>query len=106
MSDAHELPQWAPVELAAAIQQIRSQLADAIEAGKGSPVAFKPGPVELELEVAFSATGGGDFGVKAYVLSIAAKGEVSKEATNRVKLTLTPVGPAGEELLIGSVGAK
>ena len=101
-----EVPEWAAVELAAAIEQIRSQLADAMEKGKGSSLAFRPGRVELEFEVAFSATGGGEFGVKAYVLSIGAKGEVSREVTNRVKLTLNPVGPAGEDILIGSVGDK
>lgn len=99
-------PEWAPVELTEAIEQIRHQLADAMEKGKGSSLAFRPGPVELEFEVAFSATGGGEFGVKAYVLSIGAKGEVSRQATNRVKISLTPVSPTGEELLIGSVGDR
>lgn len=99
-------PEWAPVELTAAIEQIRAQLADAMEKGKGAPLSFRPGPVELEFEVAFSATGGGEFGVKAYVLSIGAKGEVSREVTNRVKLSLTPVGPTGDDILIGSVGDR
>jgi hypothetical protein len=106
MSDEPEQPLWAAVELTTAIEQIRSQLADAMEKGKGSTLAFRPGQVELEFEVAFSATGGGEFGVKAYVLSIGAKGEISREVTNRVKLTLTPVGPMGEDILIGSVGDK
>ncbi len=106
MPDKPEPPQWAAVELTTAIQEIRSQLADAMEKGKGSALTFRPGPVELEFDVAFSATGGGEFGVKAYVLSIGAKGEVSREVTNRVKLTLNPVGPAGEDILIGSVGDK
>jgi hypothetical protein len=106
MPDMPEPPQWSAVELTTAIEQIRSQLAEAMKEGKGSSLAFRPGPVELEFEVAFSATGGGEFGVKAYVLSIGAKGEVSREVTNRVKLTLTPVGPTGEDILIGSVGDK
>lgn len=95
-----------PVELTAAIEQIRVQLATAMEKGKGAPLAFRPGPVELEFEVAFSATGGGEFGVKAYVLSIGAKGEMSRGVTNRVKISLTPVSPTGDDILIGSVGDR
>lgn len=106
MSHDSEQPQWVAVELTDAIEQIRSQLADAMEKGKGSPLAFRPGPVELEFEVAFSETGGGELGVRAYVISIGAKGEASRTVTNRVKLTLTPVSPAGEDILVGSVGDR
>lgn len=101
-----ESPRWAPVELTAAVEQIRSQLAAVKAEGEGSPVRFVPGPVELEFEVAFSASGGADVGVKAYVVSFGVKGEVSREVTNRVKLTLNPVGPDGEDLRIGSVGDR
>ena len=79
-----------PVELTAAIEQIRVQLATAMEMGKGAPLAFRPGP----------------FGVKAYVLSIGAKGEMSRGVTNRVKISLTPVSPTGDDILIGSVGDR
>lgn len=106
MADDAAAPQWAPVELTDAIEQIRAQLADAMEKGKGAPLAFRSGPVELEFEVAFSATGGGEFGVKAYVLSIGAKGEMTREVTNRVKISLTPVSPTGDDILIGSVGGR
>jgi hypothetical protein len=106
MADSAAEPEWAPVELTAAIQQIRAQLTDAMKQGKGTLLAFRPGPVELEFEVAFSAKGGGEFGVKAYVLSIGAKGEMSKEVTNRVKISLTPVSPTGDDILIGSVGER
>lgn len=99
-------PQWAAVELGAAIEQVRSQLAEAMEKGKGSSLAFRPGEIELEFEVAFSATGGGGVGVKAYVLSLGAKGEVSRQVTNRVKFSLTPVDRVGEDVLIASVGDR
>ena len=39
------------VGLAAAIGQVRAELTKAIEEGKGSPVAFRAGPVELEFQV-------------------------------------------------------
>ena len=95
-----------PVELAAAIGQVREQLTKAIEEGKGSPVAFRAGPVELEFEVAFTASGGADVGVRVWVVSAGAKGEVSRAATNRLKVTLTPVDRAGQDKLIGDVGKK
>jgi hypothetical protein len=99
-------PNWAPVELSAAIGQIRQQLANAMDEGKESPMAFRPGPVELELEVAFSAVGGGEVGVRAWVLSAGIKGEMSRSTTNRLKVTLTPVARDGGDTLISSVGDK
>jgi hypothetical protein len=92
-----------PVELAVAIGQVREQLARAIEAGKDSPVAFRAGPVELEFEVAFTASGSGDVGVRVWVVSAGVTGEVSRATTNRLKVTLTPVDRAGKDKLIGSV---
>jgi Trypsin-co-occurring domain 2 len=94
------------VELAAAIGQVREQLAKAIDEGKDSPVAFRAGPVELEFEVVFTASGGGDVGVRVWVVSVGAKGEVSRAVTNRLKVTLTPVDRAGKDKLIGDVGNK
>lgn len=95
-----------PVELAAAIGQVREQLTKAIEEGKDSPVAFRAGPVELEFDVAFTASGGADVGVRVWVISVGAKGEVSRAATNRLKVTLTPVDREGKDKLIGDVGKK
>ena len=94
------------VELAVAIGQVREQLAKAIEEGKDSPVAFRAVPVELEFEVAFTASGGADVGVRVWVVSVGAKGEVSRAATNRLKVTLTPVDRAGNDKLIGGVGKR
>jgi hypothetical protein len=94
------------VELAAAIGQVREQLAKAIEEGKDSPVAFRAGPVELEFEVAFTVSAGADVGVRVWVVSVGAKGDVSRAATNRLKVTLTPVDRAGQDQLIGDIGQK
>lgn len=95
-----------PVELAVAIGKVREQLARAIEEGKDSPVAFRAGPVELEFEVAFTVSGGADVGVRVWVVSAGAKGEVSRAATSRLKVTLTPVDRAGKDKLIGSVADR
>ena len=74
--------------------------------GKDSPVAFRAGPVELEFDVAFTASGGADVGVRVWVISVGAKGELSRTATNRLKVTLTPVDREGKDKLIGDVGKK
>ena len=95
-----------PVELAVAIGQVRKQLAKAIEEGKDSPVAFRAGPVELEFDVEFTASGGADVGVRVWVVSLGAKGEVSRATTNRLKVTLTPVDRQGKDKLIGDIGQK
>jgi hypothetical protein len=97
-------PEWRPVPLSTAIAQIRRQLEEAMQDGDESPLAFRPGAVELEFEVAFSASGSGEFGVKAWVISAGAKGEVSRAVTNRMKISLTPVNRDGSNALIGSVG--
>lgn len=95
-----------PVELAAAIGQVREQLTKVIVAGKDSPVAFRAGPVELEFEVAFTASGGGEAGVKVWVVSVGAKGGMSQGTTHRLKVTLTPVDRAGKDRLIGSLAER
>jgi hypothetical protein len=96
----------AGVELAAAIGQVREQLARAIEQGKESPVAFRAGPVEMEFEVTFTSTVSGDAGVRVWVVSAGGKGERARGTTHRLKISLTPVDRSGGDRLIGSVGSE
>src|SRR5690348_15187315 len=96
----------AGVELAAAIGQVREQLALAIDQGKNSPIAFRAGPVEMEFEVTFSSTVGADAGVRVWVVSAGAKGEQARGRTHRLKVSLTPVDRSGADRLIGSVGSE
>jgi hypothetical protein len=99
------MPQDEPgyVELSAAIGHVRKELARAIEAGRDSPVAFRAGPIVLDFEVAFTASAGADAGVKVWVVSFGAKGEVAHTTTNRLTVTLSPVDRDGHDKLIGSV---
>lgn len=94
------------VRLSDAIGQVRSELERATEGGKDSALAFRAGPVELEFQVAFEATAAADAGVRVWVISAGAKGEVSRSASHRLKVTLTPVGRQGQDALIGSVGSR
>jgi Trypsin-co-occurring domain 2 len=94
------------VGLAEAIDQVRTELEQAIKDGERSAVAFRAGPVELEFEVAFAKTGGVEGGLQLSVLSFGAKGERSSTATHRVKVALTPVDRQGRDKLIGDVGKR
>ena len=66
--------------------------------GQGQPVQFRTGPVELEFEVAVTRTGGGQAGVRLWVLTLGGKGELGHATTQRIKVTLQPVNPeTGED---------
>jgi hypothetical protein len=97
-----ETPQ---VSLSSAIGEVRRQLAIAIEEGGDSDVAFRAGPVELEFTVGFERTAGADAGVRVWVVSVGAKGEVQQTQTNRLTVTLTPVR-RGDDQLIRSTATK
>jgi hypothetical protein len=94
------------VGLAEAIGQVRAELERAVEDGKGSSVAFKAGPVELEFDVGFTRTGGVSGGFQLSVLSFGVKGDRSSTGTHRVKIVLTPVSRDGGDKLIGDVGPR
>lgn len=81
----------AGVRLSQAIALVRSELNLAMDEGASSSLAFVPGPVELEFEVVFDETAGGDAGIRVWVVSLGAKGEVSRGRTQRLKVTLQPV---------------
>lgn len=82
------------VRLADAVELVRSELEEARQRGASSSLAFTPGPVELEFEVVFDEMAGADGGVRVWVVSFGAKGEVSRGRTQRLKVTLSPVDRA------------
>jgi Trypsin-co-occurring domain 2 len=94
------------VGLAAAIDQVRVELEQAIKDGEHSEVAFRAGPVELEFEVAFTRNGGISGGFQLSVLSFGAKRERSSTATHTVKVALTPTDRQGRDKLIGDTGSR
>jgi Trypsin-co-occurring domain 2 len=95
------------VRLADAVELVRSELQEARERGASSSLAFVPGPVELEFEVVFDATAGADAGVRVWVVSLGAKGEVSRGQTQRLKVTLSPVDRAtGKSPQISDEGSR
>jgi hypothetical protein len=93
--------------LADTIAAVRRELGLAQAAGRGQPVQFRAGPVELEFEVAVTWTGGGEAGVKLWVVTLGGKGELEKGTTQRIKVTLQPVDPGtGEDARIADASRE
>jgi NTP-dependent ternary system trypsin peptidase co-occuring protein len=83
------------LELAEAIDVLRSEVRKAQDSGRGADVRFSVGSVEVELVVEVTKKAGGEASFKMLnLLSLGGIGEVSKGDTNRVKV-LNPVGVGG-----------
>lgn len=78
------------VELSEAVSAIRGELMKALDEADGQPIRFGVQNIELEfsVDVRRSATAGG--AVKAWVVSLDAKGERETTTGNRLKVMLTP----------------
>jgi hypothetical protein len=74
------------------IAAVGRELASAQAAGAGQAVQFRTGPVELDLEVAVTRTGDGAEGVQVGVLTPGGHGGLAITATQRVRVTLQPLG--------------
>jgi hypothetical protein len=89
--------------LAEAIDVLRSELRKAQDSGRESDVRFAVGSVEVELAIEVVKRAGGEVSVKVLnLLSLGGKGEVSKGETNRVKVTLNPIGTEGAPFEVAS----
>lgn len=96
-----------PIPLASAIRVLREQLQDAVRAGQGEELRFALGPVELELRVQAAHEGGGEAGIKFWLVSIGARASSSSQTTHTVRLSLTPVrvgadGDQDRDVLVAS----
>ena len=91
------------LELAEAIDVLRSELRKAQHSGRGSDVRFSVGSVEVELAIEIVKKAGGGISVNVLnLLSVGGKGGMSKGETNRVKVTLNPIGVGGEPFEVSS----
>jgi Trypsin-co-occurring domain 2 len=91
------------LELAEAIDVLRAELRKAQESGRESDVRFSVGPVEIELAIEVVKKAGGGISVNVLnVVSVAGKGGVSTGKTNRVKVTLNPIGIGGMPFEVAS----
>jgi hypothetical protein len=66
-----------PIGLAEAIEQVRAELEDARLRGAGQELQFRLDVVTLEFAVELERKGGAEAGIKIWVASVGAKGEVA-----------------------------
>lgn len=78
------------IELSEVIRELRTQLAAAVEAGAGHPIAFELGDIELEVSLALQKTLDGTGKLRFWVLEFGVDGSRQSTDTQRVKLTLRP----------------
>jgi Trypsin-co-occurring domain 2 len=79
-----------PIGLAEAIRQVRVELTHAHLEGQEKDLRFRGGEVQLQFDVAVTREGGGEAGIKLWVVSVGAKGEVTNAKTNTVTVSLLP----------------
>ncbi|MFI5592489.1 trypco2 family protein [Amycolatopsis sp. NPDC051758] len=93
------------VALSTAIELLRAELTEALDAGVDQRVKFIPESIELELELAVKATRKADGKVSLWkVVSFGGAKEFEASARHRLKLVLKPqdtTAPVGGETLIG-----
>jgi len=93
--------------LAAAIKLVRSELQQAMDDGRSSPLAFTAGTVQLEFEVAFTKGKEGGGGIQAWVVSVDFKGNKSTANTHRMTISLTPTDRiTGEKLKVSDLSSE
>lgn len=89
------------IELSEMIENLRSELSKARDAGMGEGLRFEVDAVELELAVGVSRDAGGSGGVRFWVIELGAEAHASSQTTQRMTLTLRPVLPGGGPALVG-----
>jgi hypothetical protein len=78
------------LELAELVAGLRAELERAREEGADAGVRFDVGSVELELSVITEKKGTAEGGIKFWVVSAQAGGEMAVANTQRIRLTLQP----------------
>jgi hypothetical protein len=95
---------WA--ELGEAVSAIRAQLQQALEEGRGEPLRFRSGPVELEFSIEVRKEGEARARILVLPWSAEARAGASAGRVHRIRLTLQPVDGTGGDLLIAGTGAE
>jgi hypothetical protein len=78
------------IGLAEAIGQVRKELINAQAKGQKESLTFKMGEVKLEFVVELEREGGGEAGVKLWVVNVGAKGNVTSTKSHTVTVMMTP----------------
>lgn len=91
------------IKIADAIQQLREQLSDAVQAGQSQEIVFTPTNIDLELSVTFieEAKTSGGFKLLAF-LDLSTEAKVGRESQHKIKLSLAVKNSDGDGLNISS----
>lgn len=79
------------IGLADAIEALRAELTQAMNAAPEIGVRFKPSSIELTVEVALTKKGEGSAGIKWWLIEMGGKASRESIKTQTLKLTLQPV---------------
>lgn len=84
------------VQVAEAIEALRSELEAAMDAGKGGRLRFEATAIDVELQatVTLGTEAGG--GVKWWLVDAGAKGSAERVTTQTIRLSLTPKVVSGD----------
>lgn len=89
------------IGLGDALQALRREITESMLGSAHELVRFRVESVELELQVTATRTGGGEGGVKFWILTAGAKREVESSSVQKVTLHLSAVTADGGEVLTG-----
>ncbi|WP_027345610.1 trypco2 family protein [Hamadaea tsunoensis] len=93
------------MELTELIADVRESLTRAAKAAPTTGVRFEVGPVEIECEVSIERSSGVDGKVRIVIVEAGANARGSTSSSQRVKLTLRPVGGHGSDRILVQGGA-
>lgn len=96
------MPDEVWVGLAEAVRGVRAELQTAMTAGRGEPLQFEVGPVELEFAVDVRKERAGDTTAKVFVLSLGGKMSRATADSHRLKITLQPTDAQGNPAKVSS----
>ena len=88
------------IELSEVIGELRPELQQAMDTGRGQPLRFELGPVELEATVAVEKGGGGGAKVRFWVIELGGDAKASQTPTQHIKLALLPRLASGETAVV------
>lgn len=88
------------IRLSNAIENLREELAEAQEQGKGKALQFDVGTIEIELEVVAEKEIAGNGKINWWIVESGVDTKASKTNTHKLKLTLQTVASNGKPLRV------
>lgn len=89
--------------LSDSLQQLRNDLASVERQGEGSDLKLRLEKVEIEFTTVAGRSVSGSAGIKWYILSAEAKGDISSNFTQKVSVTLSIVDSRGSRKDISGI---